>query len=147
LSVTCDRSAKVQLLMKGNLFYWYWWNLFTVYKLSFHINQWKELVCWKYVFCFSMHYIHKLLIHHLSIGGWFKRIELIEVKSLIWAQKGKFYIIYENVMWIGIYSLFINFLFISINEKNWFAESMFFVGVHWMEFVSQVKFRQLQTQR
>ena len=22
------------------------------------------------------------------------------------------------------------FLFISINEKNWFAESMFFVGVH-----------------
>ena len=27
-----------------------------------------------------------------------------------------------------------NFLFISINEKNWFAESRFFVGVHWMEF-------------
>jgi hypothetical protein len=44
-------------------------------------------------------------------------------------------------------SLFINFLFISINEKNRFAESMFFVGVHWMEFVSRVKFRQLQTQR
>ena len=43
--------------------------------------------------------------------------------------------------------LFINFLFISINENNWFAESMFFVGVHWMEFVSHVKFRQLQTQR
>jgi hypothetical protein len=38
-------------------------------------------------------------------------------------------------------SLFINFLSISINEKNWFAESMFFVGVHWMEFVSHVKFR------
>jgi hypothetical protein len=36
---------------------------------------------------------------------------------------------------------------ISINENNWFAESMFFVGVHWMEFVSHVKFRQLQTQR
>jgi hypothetical protein len=35
---------------------------------------------------------------------------------------------------------------ISINEKNWFAESMFFVGVHWMEFVSHVKFRQLQAQ-
>jgi hypothetical protein len=33
------------------------------------------------------------------------------------------------------------------NEKNWFAESRFFVGVHWMEFVSHVKFRQLQTQR
>jgi hypothetical protein len=29
----------------------------------------------------------------------------------------------------------------SINENNWFAESMFFVGVHWMEFVSHVKFR------
>jgi hypothetical protein len=28
----------------------------------------------------------------------FKRMELIEVKSLIWAQKGKLYIIYENVM-------------------------------------------------
>jgi hypothetical protein len=42
--------------------------------------------------------IHKPLIHHLSIGGWFKRMELIEVKSLIWAQKGKLYIIYENVM-------------------------------------------------
>jgi hypothetical protein len=32
-----------------------------------------------------------------------------------------------------------------MNENNWFAESMFFVGVHWMEFVSHVKFRQLQT--
>jgi hypothetical protein len=40
-----------------------------------------------------------------------------------------------------------NFLFISINENNWFAESMFFVGVHWMEFVSHVRFRKLQTQR
>jgi hypothetical protein len=27
-----------------------------------------------------------------------KRMELIEVKSLIWAQKGKLYLIYENVM-------------------------------------------------
>jgi hypothetical protein len=27
-------------------------------------------------------------------------MELIEVKSLIWAQKGKLYIIYEKVMWI-----------------------------------------------
>ena len=26
------------------------------------------------------------------------------------------------------------FLFISINENNWFAESMFFVGVHSMDF-------------
>ena len=40
-----------------------------------------------------------------------------------------------------------NFLFISINENNWLAKSTFFVGVHWMEFVSHVKFRQLQTQR
>jgi hypothetical protein len=45
--------------------------IISVYRLSFHINQWKELVCWKYVF----------------------------------------------------------------------------VGVQWMEFVSHVKFRQLQTQR
>jgi hypothetical protein len=30
----------------------------------------------------------------------FKRMELIEVKILIWSQKGKLYIIYENVMWI-----------------------------------------------
>ena len=51
-------------------------------------------------YAFSMHNIHKLLIHYLSIGGWFKRMELIEVKSLIWVQKGKLYIIYENVMWI-----------------------------------------------
>ena len=27
--------------------------IITVYKLSFHINQWKELVCWKYVFLFG----------------------------------------------------------------------------------------------
>jgi hypothetical protein len=31
---------------------------------------------------------------------WFKRMELIEVKSLILAQKGKLYLINENVMWI-----------------------------------------------
>jgi hypothetical protein len=54
--------------------------------------------CQEEINAFSMHYIHKLLIHHLSIGSWFKRMELIEVKSLIWAQKGKLYIIYENVM-------------------------------------------------
>ena len=42
----------------------------------------------------------KTSIHHLSIGGWFNRMKLIEVKSLIWAQKGILYIIYENVMWI-----------------------------------------------
>jgi hypothetical protein len=27
--------------------------IITVYKRSFHINQWKELVCWKYVFCWG----------------------------------------------------------------------------------------------
>ena len=27
--------------------------IITVYKLSFHTNQWKELVCWKYVFCWG----------------------------------------------------------------------------------------------
>jgi hypothetical protein len=37
--------------------------------------------------------------------------------------------------------------FLWVNENNWFAESRFFVGVHWMEFVSHVRFRQLQTQR
>ena len=68
---------------------------------------------------FSMHYIHKLLIHHLSIGGWFKRMELIEVKRLIWAQKGKLYIIHENLMWIlgilrfkSIHLLFYTFIHI-----------------------------------
>jgi hypothetical protein len=34
-------------------------------------------------------------------------------------------------MIITVYKLF----FISINENNWFAENMFFVGVHWLEFV------------
>jgi hypothetical protein len=37
--------------------------------------------------------------------------------------------------------------FFKANEKNWFAERRFSVGVHWMEFASHVKFRQLQTQR
>jgi hypothetical protein len=27
--------------------------IITVYKISFHINQWKALVCWKYVFCWG----------------------------------------------------------------------------------------------
>ena len=27
--------------------------IITVYKISFHIIQWKELVCWKYVFCWG----------------------------------------------------------------------------------------------
>ena len=74
-----------------------------------HANN--NLCTWQNAF--SMHYIHKLLIHHLSIRGWFKRMKLIEVKSLIWAQKEKLYIIYENVMWIlGILRFkFIHLLF------------------------------------
>jgi hypothetical protein len=36
--------------------------------------------------------------HRLDSSLWFKRMEVMEVKSLIWAQKGKLYIIYENVM-------------------------------------------------
>jgi hypothetical protein len=27
--------------------------IITVHKLSFHSNQWKELVCWKFVFCWG----------------------------------------------------------------------------------------------
>jgi hypothetical protein len=38
--------------------------------------------------------------HRVDISLWFKRMELIEVKSLIRAQKGKLYIIYEHVMGI-----------------------------------------------
>ena len=68
-----------------------WWIL-SVNHANNNLCTWQN--------AFSMHYIHKPLIHHLSIGGWFKRMELIEDKSLIWAQKGKLYIIYENVMWI-----------------------------------------------
>jgi hypothetical protein len=100
------------------LFYWYWWSLWLSLFINFlfiSINErnwfaesmffvgihWME-----FVFHVNFHrlqtqrYIHQLIIHHLSIGGWFKRMELIEVKSLIWAEKGKLYIIYENVMWI-----------------------------------------------
>ena len=46
-------------------------------------------------------------------------MDLIEAKSLIWAQKEKLYIIYENVMWIlgilkfkSIYLLFYTFIHI-----------------------------------
>jgi hypothetical protein len=52
---------------------------------------------------------------------WFRRMELIEVKSLIWAQKGKLYIIYKNVMWIfgilrfkSIHLLFYTFIHMYI---------------------------------
>jgi hypothetical protein len=40
-----------------------------------HANN--NLCTWQNAF--SMHYIHQILIHHLSIGGWFKRMELIEL--------------------------------------------------------------------
>jgi hypothetical protein len=38
--------------------------------------------------------------HRMDSSLWSKRVELIEVKSLIWVQKGKLYITYENMMWI-----------------------------------------------
>ena len=57
--------------------------------------------------------------HRMDSSLWCKRMELIEVKSLIWAQKGKIYIIYEKVMWIlgifrfkSIHLLFYTFLHI-----------------------------------
>jgi hypothetical protein len=50
-----------------------------------------------------------------------------------------------NIFESGAKHLTSNGQLISINEKNWLAESMFLVGVHWMEFVSRVKFCQLQT--
>ena len=38
--------------------------------------------------------------HRMDSSLWFKRMELIEAKSLNWTQRGKLDIIYENVMWI-----------------------------------------------
>jgi hypothetical protein len=76
-----------------------WWIkrlCITVYKISFQINQWKALVCWKYVFCWGSLDGICISCEVPSIAD----TTLIEVKSLIWAQKGKLYIIYENVMWI-----------------------------------------------
>jgi hypothetical protein len=42
---------------------------------------------------------------HFQGTGWIVPFDIrewnwLEVKSLIWAQKGKLYIIYEKVMWI-----------------------------------------------
>ena len=63
-------------------------------------------------------------------------MELIEVKSLIWAQKGKLYIIYENVMCIlgilrfkSIHLLFYTFIpvmYIS-NDSNVILKYFHFV--------------------
>ena len=57
--------------------------------------------------------------HRMDSSLWFKRMELIEDKSLIWEQKGKLYIIYEKVMWIlwilrfkSIHLLFYTFIHI-----------------------------------
>jgi hypothetical protein len=70
-----------------------------------HANN--NLCTWQNAF--SMHYIHKLLIHHLSIGGWFKRMKLIEVKSLIWAQKGKLHTFFEwnKCLWFIGWNLYL----------------------------------------
>jgi hypothetical protein len=58
--------------------------------------------------------------HRMNSSLWFKRMELIEVIRLIWAQKGKLYIIYEKIMWIlgilrfkSIHLLFYTFIYIS----------------------------------
>jgi hypothetical protein len=57
--------------------------------------------------------------HRVDISLWFKRMELIEVKSLNRAQKGNLYIIYEHVMGIlgnlrfkSIHLLFYTFIHI-----------------------------------
>jgi hypothetical protein len=51
---------------------------FLLLRPNLSVNHANNNLCtWQNAF--SMHYIHKLLIHHLSIGGWFKRMELIEV--------------------------------------------------------------------
>jgi hypothetical protein len=60
-----------------------WWILFVN-----HANN--NLCTWQNAFS----------RHRMDSSLWFKRMELIEDKSLIWAQKGKLYIIYENVMWL-----------------------------------------------
>jgi hypothetical protein len=64
--------------------------------------------------------------HRMDSSLWLKRMELVEVKSLIWAQKGKLYIIYENVMWIlgilifkSIHLLF--YIFIYMLVVRWWA--------------------------
>jgi predicted membrane-bound dolichyl-phosphate-mannose-protein mannosyltransferase len=56
---------------------------------------------------------------------WFKRMELVEVKSLIWTKKGELYIIYENVLWIlgilrfkSIHLLFYTFLHMYISNDG-----------------------------
>ena len=57
-----------------------WWIL-SVNHANNNLCTWQN--------AFSMHYIHKSLIHHLFIGGWFKRMELIEVKKFNLGAKGE----------------------------------------------------------
>ena len=55
---------------------------------EYSVNHANNNLCtWQNAF--SMHYKHKMLIHHLSIGGWFKRMELIEVKAFNLGAKGE----------------------------------------------------------
>ena len=73
--------------------------------------------------------------HRMDSSLWFKRMELIEAKSLIWAQKGRLYIIYENVMWIlgilrfkSIHLLFYIFIHMYIsNDSNVILKYFHFV--------------------
>ena len=63
--------------------------------------------------------------HWMDSSLWSKRMELIEVKSLICAQKGKLYITYENMMWIlrilrfkFIHLLFYTFIHMYISNYS-----------------------------
>ena len=63
--------------------------------------------------------------HRMDSSLWFKRMELVEVKSFIWTKKGELYIIYENVMWIlgilrfkSIHLLFYTFIHMYISNDG-----------------------------
>ena len=73
---------------------------------------------------------------HFQGTGW---KELIKVKSLIWALKGKLYIIYEKVMWIlvilrfkSIHLLFYTFIHIMLmyisNDSNVILIYLFYLS-------------------
>jgi hypothetical protein len=73
--------------------------------------------------------------HRMDSSLWFRRMELIEVKSLIWAQKAKLYIIHKNVMWMlgvlrfkSIHLLFYTFIHMYIsNDSNVIVKYFHFV--------------------
>jgi hypothetical protein len=80
-----------------------------------------------------MHMTERMFKARVDISLWFKRMELIEVKSLIRAPKGKLYIIYEHVMGIlgilrfkSIHLIFYTFIHIS-NDSNVILKYFHFV--------------------